>query len=71
MPREGDERGSGAVLEVRFADGVWYRGRLVELVSGSDVWGVAFEDGDWAEDVRLGDPDVRYEGLSSTGVPRP
>jgi uncharacterized C2H2 Zn-finger protein len=49
----------GSTVEVRF-DGEWYRGRLVELVSGSDVWGVAFEDGDWAEDVRLGDPDVRY-----------
>ena len=46
-------------MEVRF-DGEWYRGRLVELVSGSDVWGVAFDDGDWAEDVRLEDPDVRY-----------
>ena len=118
MPRKGDERGAGAVVEVRFADGVWYRGRLVErvagteppcwkvrfddgelrddillgnpnapvrfddsaygstvevrfdgewyrgrlvqLVSGSDVWGVTFENGDWAKDVRLGDPDVRY-----------
>ena len=45
-------------MEVRF-DGEWCRGRLVELVSESDVWGVAFDDGDWAEDVRLGDPDVR------------
>ena len=44
---------------VRF-DGAWYRGRLVEMVSGSDVWGVAFEDGDWAEDVRVNSPDVRY-----------
>ena len=50
----------GAVVEVRFADGEWYIGRLVELVRGGDRWGVAFEDGDWAEDVRLGDPDVRY-----------
>ena len=49
----------GATVEVRFA-GDWCRGRLVELVSGSDVWGVAFDDGDWAEDVRLGNPDVRY-----------
>ena len=48
-----------AVVEVRY-DGVWYRGRLLELIKGSAVWGVAFEDGDWAEDVRLGDPDVRY-----------
>jgi len=31
----------------------------VELVRGSAEWGVAFDDGDWAEDVRLGDPDVR------------
>jgi len=32
----------------------------VELIKGSVGWGVAFEDGDWAEYVRLGDPDVRY-----------
>jgi len=32
---------------------------LVELINGSVVWGVAFEDGDWAEDVRLGDPEAR------------
>jgi uncharacterized Zn-finger protein len=55
-------------------DGSWYRGRLVELIKGS-VWGVAFEDGDWAEDVRLGDPDVRYisgevEGGGQTGRKR-
>jgi len=48
-----------AVVEVQY-DGSWYLGRLVELIKGSVVWGVAFEDGDWAEDVRLGDPDVRY-----------
>ena len=36
------------------------RGRLVELVRGSDRWGVAFEDGSWAEDVRLGEKDVQY-----------
>ena len=48
-----------AAVEVQF-DGSWYRGRLVELIKGSAVWGVAFEDGDWAEDVRLGDPAVRY-----------
>ena len=47
-----------AIVEVQY-DGSWYRGRLVELIKGSVVWGVAFEDGDWAEDVRLGDPDVR------------
>ena len=33
----------------------------MELIEGSVVWGVAFEDGEWAEDVRLGDPDVQYE----------
>ena len=42
-----------AVVEVQY-DGSWYRGRLVKLIKGSVVWGVAFEDGDWAEDVRLG-----------------
>ena len=59
VPVRLDDSAYGSTVEVRF-DGEWYRGRLVELVSGSDVWGVAFDDGDWAEDVRLGDPDVRY-----------
>ena len=57
-PARFDAGAYGATVEVRF-DGEWCRGRLVELVSESDVWGVAFDDGDWAEDVRLGDPDVR------------
>ena len=36
MPLEGSQTGVGtAVLEVRFADGIWYRGRLVERVAGS------------------------------------
>ncbi|KAJ1479253.1 hypothetical protein T484DRAFT_1815033 [Baffinella frigidus] len=48
----------GATVEVRF-DGEWCRGRLVELVKGSDQWGVAFENGGWVQDVRLGDADVR------------
>ena len=49
----------GSTVEVRFA-GEWRRGRLVELERGGEQWGVAFEDGGWAEDVRLGDVDVRY-----------
>ena len=49
----------GATVEVR-CEGEWHRGRLVELMRGGEHWGVAFEDGGWAEDVRLGDPDVRY-----------
>jgi DNA-directed RNA polymerase subunit RPC12/RpoP len=48
-----------AVVDVQY-DGLCYRGRLVELIKGSVVWKVAFEDGDWAEDVRLGDSDLRY-----------
>ena len=48
-----------AVVEVHY-DVSWYRRSLVELVNGSVVWGVASQDGDWAEDVRLGDQDVRY-----------
>ena len=59
VPVRFDAGAYGSTVEVRF-DGEWYRGRLVELVSGSDVWGVAFENGKWAEDVSLGDPDVRY-----------
>ena len=54
-----DAAAYGARVDVRVAGG-WCGGRLVELMKGSDRWGVAFEDGDWAEDVRLGDPDVRY-----------
>jgi uncharacterized C2H2 Zn-finger protein len=53
----------GSTVEVRF-DGGGRRGRLVQLVMGSEVggdrWGIRFEDGGWAEDVKLGDPDVRY-----------
>ena len=37
-------------VDVKFDKG-WYRGRLVSLVLGSEVLGVAFEDGDWAADV--------------------
>ena len=54
-----DASAYGARVEVRFG-GEWYRGRLVELLRGSEAWGVEFEDWDWAEDVRLGDPGVRY-----------
>jgi hypothetical protein len=54
-----DQSAYGARVEVRLSE-KWYRGRLVELLRGSEAWGVAFDDGDWAEDVKLGDPDVRY-----------
>jgi DNA-directed RNA polymerase subunit RPC12/RpoP len=54
-----DASAYGARVEVRFG-GEWYRGRLVELLRGSEAWGVEFDDGDWVEDVRLGDPGVRY-----------
>jgi hypothetical protein len=47
------------VVEVLY-DGPLHSGRLVKLTKGSVVCGVAFEDDDWAEDVRLGDTDVRY-----------
>ena len=58
----------GSTVEVRF-DGQWRRGRLVELVSGSEHWGVAFDDGDWAEIERIGGADVRYafEGRGGAG----
>jgi hypothetical protein len=50
----------GSTVEVRF-DGGGRRGRLVQLVMGSEVggdrWGIRFEDGGWAEDVKLGDPE--------------
>jgi len=57
------------IVEVQY-DGSWYRGRLMELIKGSVVWGVAFEDGDWAEDVRLGDPDVRHISAEGGGQVR-
>ncbi|KAJ1482937.1 hypothetical protein T484DRAFT_1802382 [Baffinella frigidus] len=57
VPVRFDAGAYGATVEVRVA-GEWCRGRLVELVRGQ--WGVAFEGGGWAEDVRLGGPDVRY-----------
>jgi len=68
VPVRFDDSAYGSTVEVRFA-GAWHRGRLVELVSGSDLLKVAFEDGDWAEDVRLGEPDVRYvfAGLGGGG----
>jgi len=46
-------------VEVRF-DGEWRRGSMVGLVRGGDVWGMAFEDGEWAEDVSINSPDVRH-----------
>ena len=54
-----DASAYGARVEVRVAGG-WCGGRLVDLVKESNVWGVAFDDGDWAEDLRLEDPNVRY-----------
>jgi len=39
-----------AVLEVQY-DGSWSR-KAGAMIKGSVVWGVAFEDGNWAEDMR-------------------
>ena len=58
-PLRFDAGAYGSTVEVRVA-GEWRRGRLVELVKGGDVWGVAFEDGGWVEDVLINSPDVRY-----------
>ena len=60
MPREGDTRGVGAAVEVRFADGVWYRGRLVERVAGTEPlrWKVQFDDGELRDDIRLANTEV-------------
>ena len=43
-------------MEVRFADGIWYRGKLVERVaeSKSPRWRVQFDDGELRDDIRLG-----------------
>jgi hypothetical protein len=49
----------GATVEVR-CDSEWRRGRLVQLMLGSAEWGVAFENGSWAENVALGGSEVRY-----------
>lgn len=54
-----DRPAYGSAVEVHVAEG-WCRARLVELVWGSDQWVVAFDDGGWADDVILGDADLRY-----------
>jgi len=57
MPRKGAARvAGGAVVEVRFADGIWYRGKLVERLAGSKSprWRVQFDDGELRDDIRLG-----------------
>jgi len=41
-------------------EGEWRRGRLVQLDRAADHWGVAFEDGGWAEDICIGHPEFRY-----------
>ena len=47
--------GQGAVVEVRFADGVWYRGRLVKRIIGAKPprWRVRFDDGEVRDDICL------------------
>ena len=59
VPVRFDASACGSTVEVR-SDGGWRRGRLVELVRGREKWGVAFEDGGWAEEVRVGDAGLRY-----------
>jgi len=54
-----DDSSTASTVEVCVA-GEWRRGRLVHLDMEGDVWAVAFEDGGCAEDVCLGDPDMRY-----------
>ena len=60
----------GAILEVRCADGVWRRGRLVERVAGSKPtrqgatapsWRVLYDDGEARGDIRLESEDVRFD----------
>jgi hypothetical protein len=40
--------GRGALIEARYADGVWYRGRLVKRIPGAvpPRWRVRFDDGE-------------------------
>ena len=59
VPVRFDASAYRSTVEVR-CDGGWRRGRLVELVREGWQWGVAFEDGGWVEDVRLGDADLQY-----------
>ena len=59
VPVRFDTRAHGSTVEGR-CDWGWRRGRLVELVRESEQRGVDFEDGGWAEDVRLGDADMRF-----------
>ena len=47
--------GHGAALEVRFADGVWYCGRLIKQIPGANPlrWRVRFGDGEVRDDICL------------------
>ncbi|KAJ1492470.1 hypothetical protein T484DRAFT_2945905 [Baffinella frigidus] len=61
MQGGGSEIGArGAVLDVRFADGAWRRGRLVGRVAGTKPprWKVEFDDGETRDDIWLGGPEA-------------
>ncbi|KAJ1476997.1 hypothetical protein T484DRAFT_1906974 [Baffinella frigidus] len=50
----------GALVEVRFADQQWYRGRLLDRVEGTVLWRVQFEVGSSIQNVTLNNADVRF-----------
>jgi len=45
----------GTMIEVRFANGVWYRGHLVKRIPGVDPprWRVRFDEGEVRDDICL------------------
>ena len=64
--------GRGAEVEVRFADGVWYRGRLVKRIPGAvpPRWRVRFDDGEVRDDICLDSQDmpVRFDATVHRAV---
>ena len=51
--------GIGQRVEVRYDDGVWYKGTLVNFDISSGQWKVEFDDDDEEAFVKLPDEDVR------------
>ena len=51
--------GSGQRVEVKYDDGVWYKGTLVNFDVSSGQWKVEFDDDDEETFVKFPDKDVR------------
>ena len=51
--------GIGQRVEVRYDDGVWYKGTLVNFIISTGQWKVKFDDDDEETIVKFPDADVR------------